>query len=100
MPFSQVFPRSLTAPVIRAFAPALPGVYGVSNAARWLYIGATDNIQEALLAYCQQSPSGPISNRPSGFVFEVCERSMRSDRQTRLIAEYSPSGNASRGRRP
>lgn len=100
MPFDQLFPRSLTAPNIRAYAPAQSGVYGVSNSARWIYIGETDNIQAALLSWCQDSAAAPDSSRPSGFVFEVCVPSVRASRQSRLVQEYSPSANAQRRPRP
>ena len=100
MPFDQLFPRSFTEPAIRAYAPALSGVYGLSNSARWLYIGESGNIQESLLAYCRDSTSTPADTRPSGFVFEVCGPALRSARRQRLIQEYSPAANLQRRQRP
>ena len=50
MPFHQIYPRSLTAQSISRFAPAASGVFGISSANKWLYIGETDNIQLTLLS--------------------------------------------------
>ena len=55
MPFEQVVPYPLTTGAIRTYAPATSGVYGISNAQEWIYIGETDNIQGALLTHLQQS---------------------------------------------
>ena len=44
MPFDQHVPRALTPTSIRNFAPIASGVYGVSNAREWIYIGETDDI--------------------------------------------------------
>lgn len=93
MPFSPFFPRSFSATGIRDGAPAASGVYGLSNSSRWIFIGETDNIQAALLAYLAESTALPTSNRPSGFVFELCDRAARGARLHRLIGEYSPSAN-------
>ena len=93
MPFEQVIPLSLTSHVIRAQAPALSGVYGVSNAREWIYIGESDNIRAALLEHIGQPGSDVMRRRPTGFVFEACERERRTSRQDRLIREYEPVCN-------
>jgi hypothetical protein len=43
MPFEQFTPRSLTPASVRANAPAASGIYGLSNAREWVYLGETDN---------------------------------------------------------
>jgi excinuclease UvrABC nuclease subunit len=93
MPFSEHFPRSFTTSSIREHAPALSGIYGISNAAEWIYIGEADNIREALLGHLQDSGTALLARRPTGFVFELCQREQRHSRQDRLILEYEPTCN-------
>lgn len=91
MPFEHYIPRPLTNNDTRSFAPAAPGVYGLSNAKEWIFIGQADNIQATLLEHLH----GPAASgaQATGFVFEVCSGARRSIRQQRLILEYSPCGN-------
>lgn len=49
MPFEQFTPRSFTPVSVRANAPTASGIYGISNAREWIFIGETDNIQASLL---------------------------------------------------
>lgn len=93
MPFDQPFPRSFTAPSVREHAPTLSGIYGISNAGEWIYIGETDNIQEALLRHLQDVDAALLKRQPTGFVFEVCDQSKRPTRQDRLVLEYEPTFN-------
>lgn len=91
--FVQFFPRSFTAASIREHAPVVSGVYGISNAAEWIYIGESDNIQGALLDHLQNADSPLLKRKPTGFVFEACDRSRRPERQGRLVSEYEPVCN-------
>ncbi len=93
MPFSYPFPRSFTPSSVLENAPALSGVYGVSNATCWVYIGETDNIQAALLHLLEEPVATVPDRRPTGFVFEVCDRLQRLARQGRLVREYEPVCN-------
>ena len=93
MPFEQVVPRALTLTQIRMFAPSQSGVYGISNAQEWIYIGETDNIQQALIQHIENSATSMMVRRPTGFVFEVCREAMRPARQDRLVREYEPVCN-------
>ena len=97
MPFSQLIPQALTPVMVYAQAPTASGVYGISNAREWIYIGETDNIRGALLAHLQDSETSVMQRQPTGFVFEVCERSRRPARQDWLVLEYEPTCNR-RGR--
>src|SRR6266403_1550220 len=93
MPFSQLIPQALTPVMVHAQAPTSSGVYGISNAREWIYIGETDNIQGTLLSHLQ-NPDTPLMKRlPTGFVFEVCDRERRPIRQDRLVQEYEPICN-------
>ena len=93
MPFDQFVPHPLTAGAIRTYAPTGSGVYGISNAHEWIYIGETDNIQGTLLTHLQQAETPLMSRVPTGFVFETCNRDRRPSRQDRLILEYEPICN-------
>ncbi len=93
MPFNYFTPRSLTPASVRANAPAASGLYGISNAREWLYIGETDNIQASLLNHLQQTDSALMKKLPTGFVFEVCDPAERRTRQDRLVFEYEPACN-------
>ena len=93
MPFSQLIPQALTPVMVYAQAPTSSGVYGISNAREWIYIGETDNIRGALLAHLQDAAAAVMLRQPTGFVFEVCEQSRRPARQDRLVLEYEPTCN-------
>ena len=93
MPFVQFMPRALTPVTVHAYAPTSSGVYGLSNAREWIYIGETDNIQGALLAHMQELETSLMSLQPTGFVFEVCDPATRPTRQDRLVLEYEPTYN-------
>jgi hypothetical protein len=93
MPFEYPFPRSFTANSIREHAPRESGVFGISNARQWLYIGEADDIQSALLDFLQEFEAALPLQQPTGFVFETCDRNRRPTRQDRLIQEYEPLCN-------
>jgi hypothetical protein len=93
MPFEQFTPKSFTPVSVRANAPAASGIYGISNAREWIFIGATDNIQAALLRDLHQDNSAFLKRFPTGFVFELCDAADRRARQDRLILEYEPVCN-------
>ena len=75
------------------FAPIASGVYGISNAREWIYIGEADDIQGALLAQLADVHTSLMKREPTGFVFEMCQRAHRPIRQDRLILEYEPVCN-------
>ena len=93
MPFEHLIPRPFLPGSIRTYAPAASGVYGISNARKWLYIGETDDICGALLNHFGDVASPLMLSRPAGFVFEVCDRLRRTIRQDRLVHEYGPTCN-------
>ena len=100
MPFDQPFPRSFTTPSVREYAPAQSGVYGISNASEWIYIGETDDIRDALLGHLREMKTALLNREPTGFVFEVCDRARRLGRQRRLVFEYAPTCGAQESQRP
>jgi len=93
MPFEQFTPRSFSPVSVRANAPTASGIYGISNAREWVYIGETDNIQASLLHALHQSDSAVLKRYPTGFVFELCDPTERLARHNRLIMEYEPVCN-------
>ena len=93
MPFEQFTPRSFTPVSVRANAPSASGIYGISNAREWIFIGESDNVQASLLVELQQSDSALLKRGPTGFVFELCDVGGRRARQDRLILEYEPVCN-------
>ena len=93
MPFEHFTPRSFTRVSVRANALAALGIYGISNAREWIYIGETDNIQASLLSDLQHVDSTLLKRCPTGFVFELCDPAGRLARHDRLILEYEPVCN-------
>ena len=93
MPFNQFTPRSFTTGTVQMYAPVMSGVYGISNAREWIYIGQTDNIQDSLLNHLQETDTTLKKREPTGFVFEICDQAQRASRQNRLVGEYGPSCN-------
>jgi len=93
VPFEQIIPRPLNSSAVRTYAPSASGVYGISNASEWIFIGESDDIQGALLAHAQEVQTAVIKRQATGFVFEVCDRLGRSARQDRLVLEHEPTRN-------
>jgi hypothetical protein len=93
MPFNQLIPRPFTFGAVQMYAPVAAGVYGISNAREWIYIGETDNIQNALLDHLGDRDTSLMKRQPAGFVFELCDGARRSTRQDRLVVEYEPTCN-------
>lgn len=98
MPFEQFVPKPFNISAVRTHAPAASGIYGMSNAREWIYIGETDNIQGALLAHLGNLQTSPMQCAPTGFVYEICERGQRPRRQDRLVFEYEPVCNRAASR--
>jgi hypothetical protein len=93
MPFQQPVPRPFNVNSIRQFAPMQCGVYGISNASEWIYIGESENIQASLLGHFGDAGSALAGRFPTGFVYEVCDLGRRHLRQDRLVLEYEPAFN-------
>jgi len=91
MPFEQRTPRPLTASGIQTYAPSVSGVYGISNAYEWIYIGQSDDIRTALLTHLRDDAGMLATRGYVGFVYERCTESFRSERQEKLRIEYTPA---------
>jgi len=93
MPFENSVAHAFTSNSIRAHAPAAPGVYGITNAREWIYIGVADDIRSVLLGHLGENRSQVMDRKPSGFVFELWDQLERTSRQNRLVMEYEPFCN-------
>lgn len=100
MPFLEIIPRPLTSGAVRAYAPMASGVYGISSASEWVYIGEADNIQGALQRHLSDSDSSVMKREPTGFVYEICEAPERLVRHRSLVMEYNPACNRQAARYP
>ena len=87
MPFDQLIPRPLTSGAIQMYAPITAGVYGISNAREWIYIGVTQDVQGTLLAHLRDLQTSLMQRQPTGFVFEVCDGAHQLERQDRPVLE-------------
>ena len=71
----------------------MPGVYGLSNAREWVFVGVADDIRATLMGHLQERNTALKSHAPTGFTFEICHPSQRAARLSRLVAEYAPVCN-------
>ena len=93
MPFEGYGGFSFSTVSVQRNAPAAPGVYGLSNAKQWIYVGTAMNIRSALLEHLRETGTTLKSLRPTGFTFEVCEPGHHAARQSRLVGELAPACN-------
>jgi hypothetical protein len=93
VPFEGYGGFSFSPASVQKNAPALPGVYGLSNAKEWIFVGSTGNIQAALMAHLRETNTTLTSLSPKGFTFELCDPDHHAMRQSRLVGEYAPVCN-------
>jgi len=93
MPFGNHGNRSFTFTSIDRNAPAASGVYGISNARQWIYVGETDNIHDELLHHLHHPGACLRDHAPSGFTYELSSVERRIERRNRLVLELEPVGN-------
>ncbi|MEO7649978.1 MAG: hypothetical protein ABIZ80_05890 [Bryobacteraceae bacterium] len=91
MPFENCSPRAFNTNTVQRNAPAASGVYGLSSAQEWIYIGETDNIKASLLGHLAERDTLIARRRPSGFTFELSPSYNRTARKDRLVVELSPA---------
>jgi hypothetical protein len=97
MPFENHGNRSYTPISVHKNAPAASGVYGLSDARQWLYVGEATDIRAELLKHLQHPEQFLRENAPSGFTYELSAPGSRVDRQNQLVFELKPIGNRSIG---
>ena len=76
-----------------AFVPVSSGVYYMSNARGWIYIGESENLQARLLEHLAERGTALQMRGPTLFSFEVCGESERYERQNRLVFQHEPVCN-------
>jgi hypothetical protein len=93
MPFRECAGRSFNIASIQNNAPASPGVYGLSNAREWLFVGQGNNIREHLLDHLKEVGTVLSAQNPTGFTFELCSAGERIGRRDALVRELTPRCN-------
>jgi len=93
MPFENHGSLSFSAVCIEKNAPAESGVYGLSNAQRWIYVGECANLKVQLLSHLHEIDPIVKAQAPTGFTYELCAAANRIARQNRLVLELEPVGN-------
>jgi excinuclease UvrABC nuclease subunit len=73
--------------------PAASGVYGLSNASHWIYVGEAANIHAELFKHLQHPNTFLKGHCPSGFTYELSSEEDRADRRNQLVSELDPIGN-------
>ena len=93
MPFEGYGGFAFSPASVHRNAPALPGVYGLSNAKEWVYVGSAPDVQAALIAHLRERDTELARQSPKGFTFEVCDPGQHAGRQSRLVGELTPVCN-------
>jgi predicted GIY-YIG superfamily endonuclease len=73
--------------------PAASGVYGLSNARQWIYVGETADIHAELFKHLQHPNTFLKGHSPSGFTYELSPAQYRAERRNQLVSELEPIGN-------
>jgi hypothetical protein len=84
---------SFTYASVRQNAPRQCGVYAISNAREWLFVGAADDVQLALHNHLLETATPLKSNSPTGFTFELCDPAARQSLLDKLLIELRPTCN-------
>ncbi|HZQ53438.1 MAG TPA: hypothetical protein VFB14_14635 [Bryobacteraceae bacterium] len=93
MPFENCASQAFTAASIQQNAPQCPGLYGLSNAREWIFIGAASDIRAALMDRLRERNGSVALRKPTGFTFEVLSPADCSLRQNQLVRELEPFCN-------
>ena len=93
MPFGNHGNRAFTATSVEKNAPSASGVYGLSNAREWIYVGECDNVKAKLMAHLRETKTLLSEQSPTGFTYEFCAHGDRIARQNQLVLELAPVCN-------
>jgi hypothetical protein len=97
MPFERHGTRSFTFNSVETNAPSVSGLYGLSNAREWIYVGECDDIKAQLQQHLRERNTFLTERHPTGFTFEVCAHGDRIGRQNQLVLELEPVCNRRTG---
>lgn len=84
---------------VRQNAPRMGGVYAISNAREWLFVGSADDLQSALHRHLMETGTALKSQAPTGFSFQECENGTRQALLESLVRELRPTCNSDSKRR-
>ena len=93
MSFVECRARSFTAESVQKNAPDSSGVYGLSNACEWIFIGEASNIRARLIEHLTEVDTVLAGRSPTGFTFELCSPDERITRQDALVRQFEPFCN-------
>lgn len=93
MPFQTFLLRSFNKNSIWRDAPSSAGIYGLSNAQEWIYVGVSDDIRGDLLRHLGATGSAVLARKPTGFTYELWVQGDRAARQSQLVRELEPCCN-------
>ena len=93
MPFEGYGGFTFSPVSVHRNAPSQAGVYGLSNAREWVFVGASYDIRATLMEHLGEGDTALKSRVPTGFTFEVCHPSQSATRLSRLVSELSPVCN-------
>jgi|SRR5579884_2116771 len=93
MPFENCASQSFTAASIRKNAPECHGIYGLSNAREWIFIGESRDLRATLMERLREVGTSVALRNPTGFSFERLSPGDCTLRQNQLIRELQPSCN-------
>lgn len=93
MPFEECAGLAFTNVSVQKNAPGQSGVYGLSNAREWIFVGEANDIRAALLAHLKEAGTLLKTRNPTGFTFEISSPSDRISRQNELVREFEPFCN-------
>jgi len=96
MPFPLQRTRIFSQESILDISPGLPGIYGIYNHLRWIYIGQALDLQRRLLEHYNRTSnqaSDIWANRPAYFVAMLVDPANLDAAETALVLEYMPICN-------
>jgi hypothetical protein len=76
---------------VREKAPNASGVYSISTAGRWVYVGESDDIRQSLFRHLNEPSESMNRFGPLLFSFELAPAAERVARQQALISELEPA---------
>ena len=76
---------------VREKAPSASGVYTISTAKRWVFVGESEDIRRSLMQHLNDSSASTTRFGPLSFSFELVPPAERAARQKALIAELDPA---------
>jgi hypothetical protein len=90
MPFEEFGTYVFTPEAVREDAPSASGVYAIFTPAEWVFIGASDDVRQALFEHLNAPLPCFQQYSPLSFSCELAAASERADRRDALIAELRP----------